>query len=128
VSVPAGGTIPVFVSAGFRQFFLAAGIWSAAALGLWIAVLATGAALPSRFDPLAWHIHEMIFGFALAAVAGFLLTAVPSWTGRPPLQSLPLAGLAGLWLIARGACLFSALRRSGSRSPPASPFRQPSPR
>jgi uncharacterized protein involved in response to NO len=107
--VPAGRTVPVFLSGGFRPFFLAAGIWSAAALGLWIALLASGTALPSRFDPLAWHIHEMIFGFALAAVAGFLLTAVPSWTGRPPLQGLPLAILAGLWLIARSACLFSAL-------------------
>jgi uncharacterized protein involved in response to NO len=99
----------VFLSGGFRPFFLAAGIWSAAALGLWIAVLTSGATLPSRFDPLAWHIHEMIFGFALAAVAGFLLTAVPNWTARPPLQGWPLAALAGLWLLARGACLFSAL-------------------
>jgi uncharacterized protein involved in response to NO len=99
----------VFLSGGFRPFFLAAGIWSAVALGLWIAVLTSGATLPSRFDPLAWHIHEMIFGFALAAVAGFLLTAVPNWTARQPLQGLPLAGLAGLWLTARGACLFSAL-------------------
>ena len=40
-----------------------------------------GAALPSRFDPLAWHIHEMLFGFAMAAIAGFLLTAIPNWTG-----------------------------------------------
>ena len=108
-NVPAGRAVPVFLTGGFRPFFLAAAIWSAAALGLWIAVLASGARLPSRFDPLAWHIHEMTFGFALAAVAGFLLTAVPNWTARPPLQGLPLAGLAGLWLLGRAACLFSAL-------------------
>jgi uncharacterized protein involved in response to NO len=97
------------LTAGFRPFFLAAAVWSAAALGLWIAALAGGATLPSRFDPLAWHIHEVIFGFALAAVAGFLLTAVPNWTGRLPVPGLPLAGLAGLWLLGRGASLFSAL-------------------
>ncbi len=109
VNVPAGRAVPVFLTGGFRPFFLAAATWSAAALGLWIAVLASGTRLPSRFDPLAWHIHEMTFGFALAAVAGFLLTAVPNWTARPPLQGLLLAGLAGLWLLGRAACLFSAL-------------------
>src|SRR5215831_18470407 len=74
----AGRTVAVLLTNGFRPFFLAAGIWSAAALGLWIAVLVSGARLPSRFDPLAWHMHEMIFGFALGAVAGFLLTAMPN--------------------------------------------------
>jgi hypothetical protein len=53
--------------------------------------------VPSRFDPLAWHTHEMLFGFVLAAVAGFLLTAIPNWTGRRPLSGAPLTLLAGLW-------------------------------
>jgi uncharacterized protein involved in response to NO len=65
--------------------------------------------LPSRFDPLTWHIHEMLFGFALAAIAGFLLTAIPNWTGRLPVRGLPLASLAGLWLLGRVAGLVSAL-------------------
>jgi uncharacterized protein involved in response to NO len=93
---------------GFRPFFLMAGIWSAAALAGWIVVLTTGLALPSRFDPLAWHIHEMLFGFVMAAIAGFLLTAIPNWTGRAPISGAPLAALAALWLAGRLACLVSA--------------------
>ena len=50
-----------------------------------------GAVLPSRFDPLAWHIHETLFGFAMAEIAEFLLTAILKWTGRPP-----VAGAAAL--------------------------------
>jgi uncharacterized protein involved in response to NO len=105
----AGRATSAFLTHGFRPFFLAAGTWSATALGVWIALFAGAGKLPSRFDPLAWHIHEMIFGFALAVVAGFLLTAIPNWTARPPLSGVPLAGLAFLWLVARIACLVSAL-------------------
>jgi uncharacterized protein involved in response to NO len=101
--------VTAFLTLGFRPFFLAAGLWSAVALALWIAVLVTGAAVPSRFDPLAWHIHEMLFGFVMAAIAGFLLTAIPNWTGRPAVGGMPLATLAGLWLLGRIAGLVSAL-------------------
>jgi uncharacterized protein involved in response to NO len=101
--------VPAFLAQGFRPFFLAAGLWSAAALALWIVLFATGAVLPSRFDPLAWHIHEMLFGFVMAAVAGFLLTAIPNWTQRLPVSGRPLALLLGLWLLGRIACLVSAL-------------------
>lgn len=97
-----------FLTQGFRPFFLAAGAWAAIALGLWIAMLAEGAALPSRFDPLAWHIHEMLFGYVMAAIAGFLLTAIPNWTGRLPIAGGRLALLAGLWLLGRIACLVSS--------------------
>jgi uncharacterized protein involved in response to NO len=70
----------------------------------------TGAmALPIRFDPVSWHIHEMLFGFVMAVVAGFLLTAIPNWTGRPPISGRALGMLAGLWLIGRVACLVSAV-------------------
>jgi uncharacterized protein involved in response to NO len=100
---------PAFLAQGFRPFFLAAAVWSAAALALWIVMLATGTSLPSRFEPLAWHIHEMLFGFVMAAVAGFLLTAVPNWTQRRPVSGAPLAWLAALWLLGRAACLVSAL-------------------
>ncbi len=100
---------PAFLAQGFRPFFLAAALWSAAALPLWILMLATGATMPSRFEPLAWHAHEMLFGFVMAAVAGFLLTAIPNWTQRLPVSGGPLALLAGLWLLGRVACLVSAL-------------------
>lgn len=101
--------LEAWLTQGFRPFFLAAGFWSAAALMAWIAMLATGMALPSRFDPLAWHSHEMLFGFVMAAIAGFLLTAIPNWTGRLPVSGGPLALLAGLWLLGRIVCLVSAL-------------------
>lgn len=106
---PVSRRVPAFLSQAFRPFFLAAGIWSAAALALWIIILMTGIELPSRFDPRAWHIHEMLFGFVMAAIAGFLLTAIPNWTKRLPVSGLPLAMLAGLWLLGRIACLISAL-------------------
>jgi len=79
-----------------------------AALAIWIVMLATGSALPSRFDPLSWHIHEMLFGFVMAAIAGFLLTAIPNWTRRLPINGLPLALLVGLWLLGRLISLVSA--------------------
>lgn len=94
---------------GFRFFFFAAGLWSAVALALWAFMFSGGAALPSRFDPLSWHIHEMLFGFVMAAIAGFLLTAIPNWTGRPPVRGALLALLIGLWLLGRLACMVSAL-------------------
>jgi uncharacterized protein involved in response to NO len=113
MSLAAGGvgspTTPTFFTQGFRPFFIAAGVWSAAALAVWIVLLVAGTTLPSQLDPLAWHIHEMLFGFVMAAVAGFLLTAIPNWTGRPPVSGGLLASLAGLWLLGRIACLASAL-------------------
>jgi uncharacterized protein involved in response to NO len=76
---------------------------------LWVCSLAGEVTLPTDFDPLAWHRHEMLFGYLGAVVAGFLMTAIPNWTGRLPLAGAPLAGLAGLWLAARLAVLFSSV-------------------
>jgi len=64
--------------------------------------------VPTRLAPLTWHAHEMVFGFAAAAVAGFLLTAIPNWTGRMPLQGGPLATLVLLWAIGRLGVMLSA--------------------
>lgn len=105
----AGHRMPIILTQGFRPFFFLSALWATVALALWILLFATGATLPSRFDPLAWHIHEMLFGFAMAAIAGFLLTAVPNWTKRLPVSGWPLALLAGLWLLGRITCLVSAL-------------------
>ncbi len=98
---------PAFLSAGFRPFFLLAAIWSALAVPLWLALLGNHVTLPISMPLSIWHAHEMIFGFGAAAVAGFLLTAIPNWTGRMPLQNVPLIGLVGLWLLGRVALLVS---------------------
>jgi len=98
---------PAFLRGGYRPFFFGGAAWAVVALALWLAALAGGIALPSAFEPLAWHRHEMLFGFVGAIVAGFLLTAIPNWTGRLPIAGPPLAALFGLWLAARAAVLFS---------------------
>lgn len=86
---------------GFRPFFLLGTLLAALAIPLWIASL-QGWALPTPIGGwLSWHRHELVFGFAGAIIAGFLLTAVQSWTGRPSLSGRPLAMLVGLWLLAR---------------------------
>ena len=100
--------LPAVLDYAFRPMFLAAGSWAVIALALWLAMFFGYVQLPTRFDPLAWHVHEMLFGFVMAAVAGFLLTAIPNWTGRLPVRGLRLAALTGLWLLGRLACLISA--------------------
>ncbi|MBS0562552.1 MAG: NnrS family protein, partial [Proteobacteria bacterium] len=92
---------PVLLTGGFRPFFLLAALWAALAVPLWLMLLAGRTDLPTAFPPVLWHAHEMLFGYALATLAGFLLTAVPSWTNRPPLQGAPLAALVALWLLGR---------------------------
>ena len=101
------GTIP-FLRGGFRPFFFGAATWGLIAIALWLCALAGAFVLPTKFDPVAWHRHEMLFGFVGAAVSGFLLTAIPNWTGRLPIAGKPLLSLFGLWAAARLAVLFSA--------------------
>ena len=96
-----------FFRGGYRPFFLSGALWALVALILWLGALSSTFTLPSHFDPLAWHRHEMLFGFVGAVIAGFLLTAIPNWTGRLPIAGGPLALLFGLWLAARAAVLFS---------------------
>lgn len=92
--------IPV-LALGFRPFYLLAGIFAAIALPVWMAVFFGYIQLPGYLSGLDWHSHEMIFGFAPAVIAGFLLTAVRNWTGLPTASGAALAGLAGLWLAGR---------------------------
>ena len=104
---------PALLQQGFRPFFLGAGLWAVVAMVLWIwhlsgtTVLPQGLpqGLPLGLSPFAWHANALIFGYGSAALAGFLLTAIPNWTGRMPLQGASLAALAGLWLAGRGAVL-----------------------
>lgn len=99
----------VLFSIGFRPFFLLGACWSAIALGIWIIAFATGQSLPTQLPVVTWHIHEMLFGFVLAAIAGFILTAVANWTGRPPIAGTRLTALVLLWGGGRILNLFSML-------------------
>jgi uncharacterized protein involved in response to NO len=105
---------PAFLRGGFRPFFFGGAAWALIALILWLVNLAGAAPLPTAFEPLAWHRHEMLFGFVGAVVAGFLLTAIPNWTGRLPIAGAPLAALFLLWLAARAATLFSGAIGAGT--------------
>ncbi|GGE28850.1 uncharacterized protein involved in response to NO [Gemmobacter megaterium] len=101
-------TGPAILSFGFRPFFLLAGIWAALAMAVWVGMLTGRDVLPTAFDPISWHAHEFLFGYLGAVMAGFLLTAVPNWTGSLPLVGWPLAGLVALWVLGRGAVAVSA--------------------
>jgi uncharacterized protein involved in response to NO len=100
---------PILFQAGFRPFFLGAGLWAVLTLVFWIFFLFGHMASPNPTDPLLWHMHEMLFGFGVAAMAGFLLTAVPNWTGRLPLQGWPLMLLWLLWAAGRAIGLLPTL-------------------
>ncbi|WFU18598.1 NnrS family protein [Bradyrhizobium sp. CB3481] len=100
---------PALFSYGFRPFFLFGAIYAGAMVPLWLVVFAGNISLPSALAPRDWHLHEMLFGYVGAVIAGFLLTAVPNWTGRLPIQGMPLAILFAAWLAGRLAVTFSAL-------------------
>lgn len=89
---------------GFRPFFLSAGVFAVVAMTLWVFLWRDGRLgpwSPTAIDPIAWHAHEMVFGYSLAVVAGFLLTAVRNWTGRPTPSGGALGALVGCWALAR---------------------------
>lgn len=92
---------PAFLSHGFRPFFLLAGLAGFLLVPGWLYLFFHGGLLPSGMDALDWHIHEMIFGYLAAVIAGFLLTAIPNWTGRLPISGTPLVCLVLLWLAGR---------------------------
>ncbi|MBX6327559.1 MAG: NnrS family protein [Pseudolabrys sp.] len=99
---------PALFAYGFRPFFLAAGLWAPFAILIWLPQYFGQLTLPIAFGALDWHMHEMLYGYVAAAVAGFLLTAIPNWTGRLPVSGWPLGGLVLLWAAGRLAILLSA--------------------
>jgi uncharacterized protein involved in response to NO len=99
---------PALFSYGFRPFFLGAALWAMASILLWLPVYFGDFTLPVALAPLDWHIHEMLYGYVPAVVAGFLLTAIPNWTGRLPVNGPPLVMLFTAWLAGRIAMLCSA--------------------
>lgn len=91
-----------FLSLGFRPFFLGASLFACVAMAAWLAAWRFGAPVGfAGLPPVRWHGHEMVFGYAVAVMAGFLLTAARTWTGRDTATGLPLALLFGAWLLAR---------------------------
>jgi len=94
---------------GFRPHFLLAGFAALALVPVWALSFVAGTPLGSAWPPTLWHGHEMLFGFVASAIAGFLLTAVPSWTGQKGFAGVPLVVLVSLWLVARVLIASSAL-------------------
>ncbi len=86
---------------GFRPFYLFAAVFAVVSVPAWLLSLVAGLPLGGYLYGVTWHSHEMIFGFAPAVIAGFLLTAVRNWTGQPTPTGAPLAGLVALWIVAR---------------------------
>jgi len=109
-AIPAGRprvAYPPVFGYGFRPFFLLAGVLGLAYVPWWVGSIAFGWQLSSDWPPTLWHGHEMLFGFIVAAIAGFLLTAVPNWTGGRGYAGWPLMALVAVWLAGRLAILSS---------------------
>jgi uncharacterized protein involved in response to NO len=102
------GRYPAILSYGFRPFFLAGALYAGLAILFWLPLFYGRVETWSAFAPVDWHVHEMLFGYLAAVITGFLMTAIPNWTGRLPVRGLPLLALALLWLAGRFAVFFSA--------------------
>lgn len=93
-----------FWGRGFRPFFMAGSLYAIFNILIWTGFYTGHVVPPAVFaDPVIWHAHEMIYGFVMAIVAGFLLTAVANWTGGAPVRQIQLIVLCGLWLAGRVA-------------------------
>jgi uncharacterized protein involved in response to NO len=97
------------LSYGFRPFFLAGAVYAGLGILIWVPLFFGEIGVPSTFSPLDWHIHEMLYGYLPAVMTGFLLTAIPNWTGRLPLQGGALAILVIVWIAGRVAVCLSRL-------------------
>jgi uncharacterized protein involved in response to NO len=94
-------TGPAFLSYGFRPFFLGAAVFAGLSVLFWVALFTGNASATFLYPPRDWHVHEMLFGYLPALIAGFLLTAMPNWTDRLPLRGAPLLALFLVWLAGR---------------------------
>jgi uncharacterized protein involved in response to NO len=99
--------MPVLFALGFRPFFLLAGFLAIFLMAIWVPAFVGGFVFETYYGQIGWHSHEMIFGYAVAVIAGFLLTAVRNWTDKPTPTGCPLAGMAALWLLGRILPYFS---------------------
>jgi len=91
-----------FLSRGFRPFFLGASLFAIVTMGVWLAVYRFGLQLSlERLSVFQWHAHEMIFGYAMAVIAGFLLTAAWNWTDQETATGTGLAVIFAFWVLAR---------------------------
>jgi uncharacterized protein involved in response to NO len=97
---------PAILSYGFRPFL--GSLYAGIAILAWLPILHGELSVATAFAPRDWHVHEMLFGYVAAVVTGFLLTAIPNWTGRLPIQGMPLLLLVGTWLAGRIAVTLSA--------------------
>jgi uncharacterized protein involved in response to NO len=104
-----GNRTPVFLSYAFRPFFAMNGLFAVAVMVAWVALMHGWSWFGAPLNPVIWHAHEMLIGFVMAAVAGFSLTAVATWTGRPPVNGNSLGWLAAAWLAGRVAMAFSGV-------------------
>ncbi|UCE32498.1 MAG: NnrS family protein [Burkholderiales bacterium] len=100
---------PAWLGHGFRPFFLLAAAWAALSMALWLSALIGGFSMPGALSAFDWHVHELLYGFVPAVMAGFLLTAVANWTGRAPVAGMPLLALALCWCAGRIAVLASTV-------------------
>lgn len=100
---------PAFFSMGFRPFFLGAALFASMAVPLWVLMFSGVEAVTVRYPPRLWHVHEMVFGFLPAVIMGFMLTAIPNWTDRPPVRGGELVGLWILWIMGRVALVVPEL-------------------
>jgi uncharacterized protein involved in response to NO len=99
---------PVLLSYGFRPFFFLGALYAGLAVLAWLPIFHGELQLRTAFGAIDWHVHEMLYGYLPAVVTGFLLTAIPNWTGRLPIQGTPLLVLVVLWLAGRVAVTLSA--------------------
>src|SRR6202162_2348112 len=99
---------PILLSYGFRPFFLLGAIYAGLAVLAWLPMFYGELQLRTAFSPVDWHVHEMLYGYLPAVMTGFLLPAIPNWTGRLPIQGLPLLALVAVWVAGRVSVTVSA--------------------